>query len=1531
MRKAVVQGLILAIGTVVAVQTYGYNKSMYPYELPSGKQGIGLGCEVAKEGMELELGKWYTNFAVCKKYADDHGLPLLAIWSNHSCIHCWYTDVVLVDEKFVRWQKENDAGKVICCFMGGGYNAGSGLTFDQAGSSAYNWMWKGGGKTLNAFPFVVLWWQKGGVNVRTTGDDICKGDSSYALSLSDSTIPKRVDNFIAAMESAFKDWKAEPPYAGGNFTLEESDCNRLEAESGTSSVEVELARSADNAVATNNFIKVVSADGTPLKTVNVQWSEGAVKQTVSVDISDAFAESAEDGDRIYLVATDLDGAAKGTNTVTYVNKPVSAANPLWIGERTADTLGWGEWTMDLDVAKAKVKAAEGDAYTLISVSGSLWCPDCSNTDRNFLDVEADGVNRFKAWAEANKVAFSVVDVPPFESDDTEDFSKPTLLSRKAYESTIARAGEYPDSGADAALTNAVMRSGLGYLTRKGATDEEAFAILGRNRVLVQTNTDKGGLHRPEDRSSYRTGVPIFVLLRKDGTVAARMTTFASASPMASDKAKWDDIIKRFDEMLAIADSGSEHADDVENNYPGEGAISFAANGGSSAGEISHCDFTDVFKLEGVGGNALQKVTVGGPTGAEVKVAFCRSDAEGRREYVGNSVNGKLSDGVSLEYTFTEAGEYYVEVSGSSITNASFALDSEAEGNFHPFTISGDVVFVPQQESATGTAPEASNAIVLRLEKDKAYRLQGVNNDLVNKDELEPFNTAANCQFFTAKVDGDVSVPLLYGNGASLVYQIWQPGTVGFDLTSMAKNEGVGSVAVPLSRADGKSGKVVVSVSLDKEKTDFYNSEGEARFEFSPVDIVWQEGENHKTNVVVTIREDQRFDGAGNVVLKLTVKEDVNGDTKVVNDTFTLSVKDNDIQAAGKTAFIGAEPFFSKKATVYVREGEAAELYAGRLGASDGAVSVGVRSSLSGVQLGGAVTNGVIAWDNHRYDNKTVLVTGVSAGKTATVSLYNAKDGLKILSASNYIRVVGVAADAPAFTSSTGSAKLYRYVAASNSYPVAVAEGAEFTKMTFTKLSGTLPAGLRASWDEVSNALVLSGVVTARAGVYSCVYQVVQMNGSRRVPGLTLELTMEVADPTASTAGEDGEVVDSVFKKARTFKDIPVVSADGKLKGILQLTIPPTGRVSAKYTSETGTASFSAAGWASCDDGLNLAALLKSRTFDGDMTVEARADGSFKVVLTDAAEEYGAEHSGILWSRENPAEAWKGYYTAALPAETIEEGREGLAPRGSGYITLKMNTASAVNSGKMTWAGMLPNGTVISGSSILAQDEKWARLPVFKRSSTDVVAIGVKILGNSAEDDESRSVLSDDDISSRWEHKERDEAFNAWYNVGFGVYGGLYRTKDAAGEDFNLAACCNEYYETVNPGLAFYSAMLNDTDIGNLLLDPVETVVGAKTLTFADRLSVPAGMTMTLNRTTGVVSGAFRFDAGDGAKTVYANWKGVVVQGWGPGCACAPDEDGTKYLPFVSGAYYYTDRITTPDGKRSLSVKRGGTVTVGNPR
>lgn len=1547
--KTVKVGLLTVAVALATFVASAYNKTVYPYEVPAGKQGVALGATYAAAGMQLEPGKWYTNFAVCKKFADDNGMPLLAVWGNHGCVHCWYTESCFTKDAFKAWLKENNAGQVILCIMAGGM----GTSYpDQMGSSAYNWMWNGGGRVLSQFPFVVMWWRKQNVNVRLTGEEFCakisdpsdpnnpsKIRTTDKLGNTDATIPARIANMTARLEAAFAGWTPAGQYAGGLFTGTETEGNRLEAEAGTTNVTFTLVRDEAAAkVATNHLLTVTGPDGA-VATNTVVWQAGEAEQALALDLADYPAFDA-DGETLTLAVLDAGGEVQDTRTVTFVARANGAENPLWIGERTAETLAFGEWTMDFEAATNKAARAGGEAYTLVAVSGALWCPDCANTERNFLDVaDAEGENRFKAWAASNGVALVTVDVPKFLADGA--FESPTFLSRRAFATTLARMREYPASGADAALTNAMLRSGLGYLTRKGVSDEAAAAALSRNYALVR----RGGLlHSPIDTNDNRTGVPIFVLLRKDGTVAARLTRFAATSPMASAREQWGDLIKRFDEMLAVAASAGEsspHADPNEfaNDAP-QGAVGFAANGGAAAGELSHADFRDVFRLDGVGGNALQKVTVTGTTGARVTASFLALDADGKKVTVGTPVTGALTaEGFALEHTFTAAGTYYVEVAGADITNAAFAVESPKEMNFHPYALAGAVVLVPQETRATATAPTGSDQVVMRLEKGQKYRIQGLKVDAVG-DALTPDDPSdPHGLFFTAKTGGDVSLTCQNTEG-TVTYSLWNPGKVGFTAAARTVKENVGSVVVAVARTGAASGRVELKVSLDAEATTLYNSDGKSRFAFKDAALVWEEGETGEKTVTIDVLDDMRFDGTGVVALTL---EQVGGDgtPEVAGGAFALTVTDDDKQSAGKATFTGAEPYFARAKTVYVREGEKATVKVGRVEASDGPVTVRVKASPATVALGGDIQDGILSWANHRAEEKSVTVAGLAAGKTATLTLANATDGLKVLSASNYVKVVAVAADAPAFEQDAAQAALVRYVAASNVYAVVgVPEGT--TKLTFTKLSGTLPAGLRAAWDPAANALAVSGATTAKAGAYTAVYQVSARVANRTVPGLTLALAFTVTD--VALPGADGApALNPALAKARTFRDLPVLDeVNTKLMGTLQVTVPPTGRVSAKCLCAAGTVSFTARNWSEADEDGTVRAELVGSKKGWAMALEAAPDGSLTIELTDDRGFTAAVRTdGRLWSKADSAEGWRGQYTVSLRNAARWESAKGLAPRGHGYLTLKMTSATACNSGRMTWAGLLPNGTAVSGSATLARglggpknEDVLAYLPVYLRSSRDVLAVLMQIDAGNAENEEPtvdcQAVFEASDFAEAyWIHAD---SAALRYRVEWDVYGGDYSS------GYDLADYFNTGYSeaSISPNLAF--------DIENGLngalasgtpekVDTVSVTIGAQTLAVAkDDANVCRAM-LSFNRSTGVVSGSFRLPVmkADGTPTtVMASYRGVVLIGWGPGCRCSPD--GTEIeLPFVNGAYWVSDRFQDETTGRNVTVKRGGAAVLADPK
>ena len=276
---------------------------------------------------------------------------------------------------------------------------------------------------------------------------------------------------------------------------------------------------------------------------------------------------------------------------------------------------------------------------------------------------------------------------------------------------------------------------------------------------------------------------------------------------------------------------------------------------------------------------------------------------------------------------------------------------------------------------------------------------------------------------------------------------------------------------------------------------------------------------------------------------------------------------------------------------------------------------------------------------------------------------------------------------------------------------------------------------------------------------------------------------------------------------------------------------------------------------------------------------------------------------------------KGLYTIALMFDDVTEVHEGAAPRGDGYLTLKMNTVAAVNSGKVTWAGMLPNGTAVSGSVVLnADDECGAQVFIYKRSSTDEISSILEI-------PECETVAGDLDTGALWKHTEKSFA----YEVGFNAYGALYVATT------NLAEACEIGYETTTPTLYFDIEGLCGALAGGTpsAVDGVKVSVGEKTVTVEKGNA--AGATISLNRSTGVATGSFKIpytDAKGAAKTMTANFKGVVVIGWGPGCGCGDDDPSRPVaLPFVNGAFFVSDKVGVAGGTKTATVKRGGAIFI----
>lgn len=1423
---------------------------------------------------DIVPGEWNSNYRAAYQYALANNMPFVTIISKHpnQCHFCSLFHDKWTSDEFLDWARSRGI------IMGAFYDNAP-YEHDKSWCD-----WARGSYT--GYPFVRIYWKK---SDGTVVSDNFMGRNTNLGDNDGDGIKGSQEDFIARLEKSLVGWNSAPPYAGGTFADgSDAEGDRLEVEPSTTNVVLNLVRAENVAsIAATNVLTVTypsklgllgsapSAVAAQEGSTTIYWESGATNKTISLPVD---TSRLSDGAAIELVLSDAGGIVHGTSHIWFVDRKASASNPYWIGEK--ENLGFGEWTMDLDAATNLVAKAEGQANTIVLLSGSLWCPDCKNVEGNFLSAtNSVGENAFESWAKSHNVALVMIDCPRFTNDT--DYVRATLLSRK----DVAGNGV----------------SGLGYMTRKMISDELGAEIVERNRVLCSANTAFGGFHRPEDGNAYRTGVPYFVMLRKDGSVAARLTRWASSSTTAIDSENYAAFYNRFEEMLAIAAESGDHsdADEVENGYPGPGAKMFAANGGTVVGELCHADFRDVFKLDGVGGNALQKVVVIGDSSASVSVSFLSTNSLGVAETVGEVVTGKLSDGISLERTFTEARDYFVLVTGSSITAADWAIENPAADNFVRYSLSGDVILVPQEVKASARAPEGSSEVVMRLEKGTLYRIDGLNAGAVS-DSL----SVTNGVFYRALVSGDRELATAAAGG-EVEYQIWNPGSVGFSAAAKSVKESAGTVEVQLARTGGTSGDVTVTVSLNEVKTDLEDSDGVKRYEpFEPVSVTWADGVSFATNVYVSLIDDARYDGPGVIVLDLVVTKDENGDTVVTNGVFELSVSEDDKAAPGVVTFV-------ESGTVYCKESAGATLHAVRQAASDGVVSVTVSSSA------GSLSSGVLEWGNHVSAPNAVTLSGLAAGKTATLSLAAGEGGVRVPSTGRSVKVTAVADSAPEFDDAASTFSLVRNVATSNLVEVNTQTFEDGSVLSFTKKSGTLPAGLKAAWNGAS-ALIISGVPT-KPGSYTAVYQVTAKTNGTSIPGLVTTLTFDIVDATAPGV-DGGAPLNGSVAKSRTFRDVMIIdSAAKQLKGLLEVTVPANGRASAKYVCADGTIRMSSGCWSGIDLATgDLSAVLTGTTKAASgwsLALTAKVGGAVEFALSGPDGLVGnATVDGEIWSADHTAESYKGFYTVTLPIASMTAESEDLAPTGNGYITIDIQGKSALSTGRVKWAGMLPNGTAISGSTTLTEGVKAASLPIFITSSKDTIS-GVAAISPNADKlrTEYAQYLAVNGSAEvpllSWSHMEPDGS-EASFDAAMEVYGALYSESD------DLESCCDEFFNgTTNMYLVVeatdaYSVVSVSSD--SIALNKAENGLSA---------------TLKFSRKTGLVNGTLKL----GGRSVA--WNGVVLIGIG-GCNACSAGAVDKSFPLVSGVMHYSEAMPyetqNAAGKivsRRVTLKHGSKVKI----
>lgn len=585
-------------------------------------------------------GEWNENLDAGKAYAEANNVPMLAIYGTHDCANCRLLQTACNTDIFKEWAAKK---QMVMVFN----TTRAAQNFCRPSNSSIK-------------PFVCIYWPK---TADLTVKEAFTGTMAAMPSQEGDTLEERLINSCDLYVGGY------PQLVG--FEYLEYTCNdegaRLEAEAGfTTYVDLPLYRESfmRGYPSTNRLTAVFR--GQTIMDETIVWDVNALSMSARV----AIPEGAEPGDEIAVSFFAQNGEDRGSVKIFVVEpQENSSKNPLFVGERTAETLGYGEWTMDLDVAKAKY-AAEPDSKLLVLFGGALWCPDCVMLDVHLLDRA-----EFKEWALANNVILVNIDVPnnPHEPD-----GRPCLLTRVVYEaSDNYRTGR--GSITDESEYQEAYQSGAGYLSRHMVSDEAAAAVYARNKELATKNWKAGGWNFPERANQDRPGVPSLYTLSRSGELAGCFDAFSAVAPRSYNPA----YLKRLDELIALADGGrllDTSWQTTSLSYDGENASGVSET-------LSAVDMADAWALSPVAsGAAQQTITVtGGDPSVVVTVDIVSVSSRGAPTTVATA-KGALSAGVSVACTMTPGEAYYVVVTGAS--EGTLSPESASADTKVPYTIRG---------------------------------------------------------------------------------------------------------------------------------------------------------------------------------------------------------------------------------------------------------------------------------------------------------------------------------------------------------------------------------------------------------------------------------------------------------------------------------------------------------------------------------------------------------------------------------------------------------------------------------------------------------------------------------------------------------------------------------------------------------------------------------------------------------------------------------------------------------------------------
>lgn len=1043
-------------------------------------------------------------------------------------------------------------------------------------------------------------------------------------------------------------------------------------------------------------------------------------------------------------------------------------------------------------------------------------------------------------------------------------------------------------------------SGASYLSRKGIAPEAAAAVIDRT---TQYSTQKW--LAPESRAT-RLGNPTFLLIRDD-RVVGRFASWRDEDRVYDP----DENIFRLNDLLKL-DARASEADDYRTTTTRAYAMA-----GTESCTFQISDRSEFFNLSNlVAGTNSFMLAEGAPS--DVVFTLYRGAAE-----VASGTN-------RLDVSLTSADlvdEFSLRV--GAYADASVRL-SEAGMETSEFTTSftSKTVLVPE-EGAIALAVGAGAEVSLVVKSGDCYRLDGFTQESLSAAFTQGVEDA---RLWTAKSDGVIA---LVAAAATVTYQSWKPGQVAFASSALSMKEGEASeIQLVVVRSAGSSGALKVRVVLDAEKSDAVDA---ARYDWKDVELAWADGEAGTRTLTFVLHDDMVFDGDQTLRFALTIEE---GDSvQLGKSACALTIREDDKPARGYLAITGTAPAFARKMTVIAGAGTDLTIDVSRLNGADGEAEVVVTPSLPSLEAQKLV------WEDRSREvvrQAVFTLPALDACPAGSLTFTLADPSIPATADGKILTVRLISPDAPGFAEPVVDIQGVRYVPLSRS--VAVTDVQDAGKVSVTKVSGAVAPGLKVVYDKGEAGISMSGTPTA-AGTWESVYQVREIRDGVAVAGRTVAFRVTVADPAKGAAGM--EAVNPAVAVTRTFSDVPVIDeSHSRLIGLMTVTVPATGRVSAKFTGFSGVRTMSSTSWESIREDGTLLTTIRTRDAKYSASVEVRPDGlvSLGVWDPDFAGDTLTCTAGdtASWSARNPASAWRGLYTVAAVEPRLQSGSEEIAPAGNPVLALKFDTATQHASGRVKFAGWLPNGKAVSGSATLRAEDgaACAQLPVFAQSSTDIFSVQLEIQRDSAdklvEYDALAAVGTADRLELMKAHQKAHRAISASANAqaylahfepktDVAEYGLSYTTLGAyydPNEDFAACLATTE----VSPTLTFSVASEDVTASSRYgkLGTPQTAVVRVS----VDGLS-SSGVNLSLNRETGLLSGSVTLPFAK--MDVRGLWKAVLLPGW-TGCGCFEGEDD---YPFFVGACWFQDWILfsedwatctdQAEAEKRLTVKRGCAV------